>query len=74
MIEENAIHGSVRVPGSSAPSRQQASTIDTPTPHTPGDPGQKPDEVPHDPGEVAPAPPREIPPTPAPDEGDRERA
>ena len=74
MIEENAIHGSVRDPGPSAPPRQQASMIDTPPPPTPAEPRHKPDEVPHDPAEIEPVAPREIPPAPAPDEGDRERA
>jgi hypothetical protein len=70
MIQETANDGGI---AGAQPGRQVGPSNDPPLP-TPGDPGQKPDEVPHDPGEVAPPPPREVPPAPAPDEGDRERA
>ena len=45
-----------------------------PPPPTPGDPTQKPSEIPKEPSEVQSPPPREIPPAPEPNEGDRERA
>lgn len=62
MMNENAPGGNTGNPGVSA------------TPQTPGDPKQKPSEVPQDPNEVQAPPPREIPPAPEPNEGDRERA
>lgn len=63
MINENSPEGNTGNPGvSNTPSQ------------TPSDPKQKPSEVPQDPNEVQAPPPREIPPAPEPNEGDRERA
>lgn len=69
MIEQNGLEGNAGNPGMS-----EAHTSNTPPPQTPGDPRQRPAEVPQDPNEVQEPPPREIPPAPEPNEGDRERA
>jgi hypothetical protein len=74
MIEENATDQNVGTTGPSAAGQEQASMINTPPPPTPGDPRQKPGEVPQEPNEAPAPPPREIPPAPEPNEGDRERA
>jgi len=73
MIDENAPGGNTGNPGVSAPGQHELGSTNTP-PQGPGDPRQKPAEVPQDPNEVQAPPPREIPPAPEPNEGDRERA
>ncbi len=73
MIDENAPDGSTGNSGVSAPGQHEFGPSNTP-PQSPGDPRQKPAEVPQDPNEVQAPPPREIPPAPEPNEGDRERA
>jgi hypothetical protein len=74
MIEENATDRSVGTTRPGAAGQQKGSMINTPPPPTPGDPTQRPGEVPQEPHEAPAPPPREIPPAPAPNEGDRERA
>ena len=75
MIDENAPYGSTGNPGTSVPGQPNPGLSNTPpSPQGPGDPTQKPSEVPQDPNEVQAPPPREIPPAPEPNEGDRERA
>jgi hypothetical protein len=69
MIEMNASDGIVGNPG-----ERRAMSGGAPPPPTPGDPMQKPSEIPKDPNEVQNPPPREMPPAPAPNEDDRERA
>ena len=68
MIEMNAPNGFLGDPGD-----RRAMSGGAPAP-TPGDPMQKPSEIPKDPNEVQSPPPREMPPAPAPNEDDRERA
>ncbi|MEO5727522.1 MAG: hypothetical protein ABI134_25725 [Byssovorax sp.] len=67
MINENAPDGNMGNPGLTAPGQAEPGTSNTPAP-------QRPAEVPQDPNEVQNPPPREIPPAPEPNEGDRERA
>jgi hypothetical protein len=74
MIDETALAGTGGSPGPSAPGQHEFGTNNAPPPPTPGDPNQRPGEVPQDPNEVQSPPPREIPPAPEPNEGDRERA
>lgn len=74
MINESSPQGNAGNPGVYTPGRHEPDMGNTPTPQTPGDPRQRPAEVPQDPNEVQEPPPREIPPAPEPNEGDRERA
>jgi hypothetical protein len=69
MIEMNATDSIVGYPG-----ERRATSGGAPPPASPGDPMQKPSEIPKDPSEVQNPPPREMPPAPAPSEDDRERA